>query len=205
MDDWVLRVAKTLEKARAEAGISQATLAKRMGVSRQSVIKWEQGINAISFPMMMQWFVGCGVSLERYLDSCVHPGLLERLEDSPTDKEKRRMLHEAIEECSAYEVDALLYIRYGAHGSDHLSVLTEMVANLHTPLRDRVAVVNTILSHYEITMATKTDVDPEGLQPNIEMLCQARDCGMAAAKDMEDVYSINKEAIEDAKKKNETR
>jgi len=41
MDDWVLRVAETLEKARAEAGISQATLAKRMGVSRQSVIKWE--------------------------------------------------------------------------------------------------------------------------------------------------------------------
>ena len=180
MDDWVLRVAETLEKARAEAGISQATLAKRMGVSRQSVIKWEQGINAISFPMMMQWFVGCGVSLERYLDSCIHPGLLERLEDSPTDKEKRRMLHEAIEECSAYEVDALLYIRYGAHGSDHLSVLTEMVANLHTPLRDRVAVVN------------------------IEMLCQARDCGMAAAKNMDDVYSINKEAIEDAKKKSET-
>jgi hypothetical protein len=28
MDDWVLRVAETLEKARAEAGISQATLAK---------------------------------------------------------------------------------------------------------------------------------------------------------------------------------
>lgn len=137
MDDWVLRVAETLEKARAEAGISQATLAKRMGVSRQSVIKWEQGINAISFPMMMQWFVGCGVSLERYLDSCIHPGLLERLEEDPTDKEKRRMLHEAIEECSAYEVDTLLYIRYGAHGSDHLSVLTEMVANLHTPLREK--------------------------------------------------------------------
>ena len=117
MDDWVLRVAETLEKARAEAGISQATLAKRMGVSRQSIIKWEQGINAISFPMMMQWFVGCGVSLERYLDSCIHPGLMERLEDGPTDKEKRRMLHEAIEECSAYEVDTLLYIRYGAHGS----------------------------------------------------------------------------------------
>lgn len=204
MDDWVLRVAATLVKAREEAGVSQATLAQRMEVSRQSVIKWERGINAISFPMLMKWFVGCGVSLERYLDFCIHPGLLERLEDDPTDKEKRRMLHEAIEECSAYEVDALLYIRYGAHGSDHLSVLTEMVANLHTPLRDRVSIVNAILSHYEIATATKTDVDPEGLQPNIEMLCQARDCGMAAAKNMEDVYSINKEAVEDAKKKDET-
>lgn len=84
-------------------------------------------------------------------------------------------------------------------------MLTEMVANLHTPLRDRVSIVNAILGHYEIATATKTDVDPEGMKPNIEMLCQARDCGMAAAKNTEDVYSINKEAIEDAKKKNETR
>ena len=54
MDDWVSRVAETLVKAREEAGVSQATLAQRMEVSRQSVIKWERGINAISFPMMMK-------------------------------------------------------------------------------------------------------------------------------------------------------
>jgi transcriptional regulator with XRE-family HTH domain len=205
MDDWVLRVAETLEKARAEAGISQATLSKRMGVSRQSVIKWEQGVNAISFPMMMKWFVGCGVSLERYLDSCIHPGLLERLEDSPTDKEKRRMLHEAIEECSAYEVDALLYIRYGAHGSDHIAVLSEMLANLHCPLDYRVSHCVTIINDCKMAKARGSDPDPNGFQPEMDILCQARDCGMAAAENMEDVYSINKEAIEDAKKKNEAR
>lgn len=205
MDDWVLRVAETLEKARAEAGISQATLAKRMGVSRQSVIKWEQGVNAISFPMMMKWFVGCGVSLERYLDSCIHPGLLERLEDGPTDKEKRRMLHEAIEECSAYEVDALLYIRYGAHGSDHIAVLSEMLANLHCPLDYRASHCITIINDCKMAKARGSDPDPNGFQPEMDILCQACDCGVAAAKNTEDVYSINKEAIEDAKKKNETR
>lgn len=205
MDDYVSRVAEVLAMARAESGLSQASLAKRMGVSRRTVIKWEQGVNAISCPMVIKWCVCCGVAVERYLDACIHPGLLERLEDDPADKEKRRILHEAVEECSAYEVDALLYLRYGDHGSDHLGVLSEMLANLHTPLRDRVAVVNAIIGHYEIAQATNTDPDPNAMQPNMELLRQARDCGMAAARKQEDVYSLNSEAIENAKKENETR
>lgn len=205
MDDYIERVAAVLAMARAESGLSQAALAKRLGVSRRTVIKWEQGINAISCPMVIKWCVCCGVAVERYLDACIHPGLLERLEDDLTDKEKRMLLHEAVEECSSYEVDVLLYLRYGDHGSDHLGVLSEVLANLHTPLRDRVAIVNAIIGHYEIARATGTDPDPYALQPNMELLCQARDCGMAAAQKQEDVYSLNAEAIENAKKKNEAR
>ena len=205
MDEFVKRIAQVLERAREESGLSQAELARRMHVSRTTVIKWEQGLNAISCPMVLNWFVCCGVAVERYIDACIHPGLLDHLEDDLTAAEKREILHEAIDECSAYEVDALLYLRYGDHGSDHIGVLTEVLANLHTPLRDRVAIVDAIIGHYEMAQATGTDADPNGLQPNMELLRQARDCGKAAAKQQKDVYSINQEAIMDAKKENKAR
>ena len=63
------------------------------------------------------------------MDACIHPGLLEHLEDDLSDLEKRQILIDAMMECSSYEIDALLYIRYGDHGSDHIGVLTEILAN----------------------------------------------------------------------------
>lgn len=38
------------------------------------------------------------------------------LEDDPSDMEKRKILIDAMMECSSYEIDALLYILYGDHG-----------------------------------------------------------------------------------------
>lgn len=195
MDDYMLRIAETLKMARNESGLSQAVLAKRMGVSKRTVIKWEQGINAISCPMLVRWFVCCGVAVKRYIDACLHPGLLEHLEDDPIDAEKRKILHEAIEEAGSYEVDLLLYMRYGDHGSDYLAVLCEVLANLHTPLKDRVAICRAITGHYEMARATGTDPDPNGLQPNMAILYQAQDCGEAAAMKQNDAYTINQDNI----------
>lgn len=165
MDEYLVRTAKALEIARMRSGLSQQKLAAKMGVNRGTVANWEQGLAAISLPMAMRWFTCCGVSVARYMDACIHPGLLEHLEDDPSDMEKRQILIDAMMECSSYEIDALLYIRYGDHGSDHIGVLTEILANLHTPLKDRVAVCRIASGNYEMAQATKTDPDPNGTAP----------------------------------------
>lgn len=191
MDEYLLRTAKALEMARTRSGLSQQKLAARMGVNRGTIANWEQGLAAISLPMAMRWFTCCGVSAVRYMDACIHPGLLEHLEDDLTGIEKRRILMEGIKECSAYEVDALLYIRYGDHGSDHIGVLTEVLANLHTPLKDRVAVCRMISGNHEMAQATGTDPDPNGTQPKMEVLYQAQDAGTEAAMKSNDSYTVN--------------
>lgn len=43
MDDYRIRVAKALEMARAESGLSQQKLADKMGVGRTSIFRYEQG------------------------------------------------------------------------------------------------------------------------------------------------------------------
>ena len=168
-----------------------------MGVNRGTVANWEQGLAAISLPMAMRWFTCCGASVARYMDACIHPGLLEHLEDDLSDMEKRRILIDAMMECSSYEIDALLYIRYGDHGSDHIGVLTEILANLHTPLKDRVAVCRMVSGSYEMAQATGTDPDPNGTAPKMEILYQAQDAGTEAAMKSNDSYTVNPNNITD--------
>ena len=191
MDEYLVRTAKALEIARMRSGLSQQKLAARMGVNRGTIANWEQGLAAISLPMAMRWFTYCGVSVARYMDACIHPGLLEHLEDDPSDMEKRQILIDAMMECSSYEIDALLYIRYGDHGSDHIGVLTEILANLHTPLKDRVAVCRMVSGSYEMAQATGTDPDPNGTAPKMEILYQAQDAGTEAAMKSNDSYTVN--------------
>ena len=173
------------------SGLSQQKLAAKMGVNRGTIANWEQGLAAISLPMAMRWFTCCGVSVARYMDACIHPGLLEHLEGDLSDLEKRRILIDAMMECSSYEIDALLYIRYGDHGSDHIGVLTEILANLHTPLKDRVAVCRMVSGSYEMAQATRTDPDPNGTAPKMEILYQAQDAGTEAAMKSNDSYTVN--------------
>ena len=191
MDEYLVRTAKALEIARMCSGLSQQKLAAKMGVNRGTVANWEQGLAAISLPMAMRWFTCCGVSVARYMDACIHPGLLEHLEDDLSDLEKRRILIDAMMECSSYEIDALLYIRYGDHGSDHIGVLMEILANLHTPLKDRVAVCRMVSGSYEMAQATGTDPDPNGTAPKMEILYQAQDAGTEAAMKSNDSYTVN--------------
>ncbi len=191
MDENLARTAKALETARMRSGLSQQKLAARMGVNRGTIANWEQGLAAISLPMAMRWFACCGVSAARYMDACTHPGLLEHLEDGLSDMKKRKILIDAMMECSSYEIDALLYIRYGDHGSDHIGVLTEILANLHTPLKDRVTVCRMVSGNYEIAQATGTDPDPNGTAPKMDILYQAQDAGTEAAMKSNDSYTVN--------------
>lgn len=200
MNDYDFRVAKALEMARAKSGLSQEKLAKRMGISRPTVASKEQGTSAVTLAELIKWCVCCGVPAKRYTDACIHPGLLEYLDDDISAEEKRQILHGVVDDISNYEIDALLYLYYGDHGSDPLGVLTEVLANLHSPLRDRVAIVNAIIGHYDIARSTGTDPDPNGVQPVMEIVCQARDCGTEAAKKQEDSYSVTVEDIKNAEK-----
>lgn len=190
MNEYDLQVAKALEMARTKAGLSQEKLAKRLGISKPTVASRERGTSPVTLPEIFKWCVACRIPARRCMDACIYPGLLDYLQEDISTAEKRQILHAAVDEMSNYEVDGWLYLYYGDHGSDPMAVLTEVLANLHTPLRDRVSIVNAIIGHYEMTQSTKTDPDPNGTQPVMDVVRQARDCGTAAAKNLDDAYSM---------------
>lgn len=190
MNEYDLQVAKALEMARTKAGLSQEKLAKRLGISKPTVASRERGTSPVTLPEIFKWCVACRIPARRCMDACIYPGLLDYLQEDISTEEKRQILHAAVDEMSNYEVDGWLYLYYGDHGSDPMAVLTEVLANLHTPLRDRVSIVNAIIVHYEMAQSTKTDPDPNGTQPVMDVVRQARDCGTAAAKNLDDAYSM---------------
>lgn len=201
MNEYDLQVAKALEMARAKSGLSQEKLAKRLGISKPTVASRERGTSPVTLADIINWCVACSIPARRCMDACIYPGLLDYLQEDISTKEKRQILHAAVDEMSNYEVDGWLYLYYGDHGSDPMGVLTEVLANLHTPLRDRVSIVNAIIGHYEMTQSTKTDPDPNGTQPVMDVVRQARDCGQKAALQGVDAYSVkNMEDTRDAKK-----
>ena len=201
MNEYDLQVAKALEMARAKAGLSQEKLAKRLGISKPTVASRERGTSPVTLADIINWCVACSIPARRCMDACIYPGLLDYLQEDISTTEKRQILHAAVDEMSNYEVDGWLYLYYGDHGSDPMGVLTEVLANLHTPLRDRVSIVNAIIGHYEMTQSTKTDPDPNGTQPVMDVVRQARDCGQKAALQGVDAYSVkNMEDTRDAKK-----
>ena len=201
MNEYDLQVAKALEMARAKAGLSQEKLAKRLGISKPTVASRERGTSPVTLADIINWCVACSIPARRCMDACIYPGLLDYLQEDISTEEKRQILHAAVDEMSNYEVDGWLYLYYGDHGSDPMGVLTEVLANLHTPLRDRVTIVNAIIGHYEMAKSTKTDPDPNGTQPVMDVVRQARDCGQKAALQGVDAYSVkNMEDTRDAKK-----
>ena len=145
MNEYDLQVAKALEMARAKAGLSQEKLAKQLGISKPTVASRERGTSPVTLADIINWCVACSVPARRCMDACIYPGLLDYLQEDISTEEKRQILHAAVDEMSNYEVDGWLYLYYGDHGSDPMGVLTEVLANLHTPLRDRVSIVNAII------------------------------------------------------------
>ena len=200
MNEYDLQVAKALEMARAKAGLSQEKLAKRLGISKPTVASRERGTSPVTLADIINWCVACSVPARRCMDACIYPGLLDYLQEDISTAEKRQILHAAVDEMSNYEVDGWLYLYYGDHGSDPMGVLTEVLANLHTTLANRVAVCSTIATNYELDHANDRDPDPNGIQPIMSIMYQARDCGTEAARRGDDAYSV-RDVNRDAEKK----
>jgi transcriptional regulator with XRE-family HTH domain len=52
-----------LRKAREHAGLMQAELAAKIGISRASIINYETGRHIPSRPVLLSWALSCGVDL----------------------------------------------------------------------------------------------------------------------------------------------
>ena len=63
-----------LRKAREHAHLSQAALAKTIGVARASIINYEAGRTEPNRPVLLSWALQCGVDFG-WLAGSPHPGL----------------------------------------------------------------------------------------------------------------------------------
>lgn len=176
------RFAWMLIASREEAGLSQNTIAKILRIHPRTVQKWEAGETAPSAEILSQWFGACGVNAEYYWYRYWYPSIFDNKELGKfTLEEMRNALITLVQGMSEPELAAILYIYTGKHGSSPVALLQEAIANLHTPLPSRVAACSLVVSSYDVAAAAGTDPDPDGFQPDMEILRKALAAGHNAA------------------------
>lgn len=187
--EYVDRLASLLADARYKCEVSQAQLAKELGITKKTVQNWEAGISAPTLLQTLEWFRVLGVNPFPYLQAFIYPGILKENVIGKDSKVLREELHERIDNLSDLEVQDLLYILGGKHGSSPYAYLQMALANLQTPIGDRQTVANIIQNNYRNASAMGTLVAPDDVQPDMEALDQAIQQGIQAFRKRSNGYT----------------
>lgn len=175
-------------RSREKAGKSQDFMAKSIGKSKKTIQKWEAGESAPDIKTGFEWFSYLKIQPWPYFLKVLYPGLDEvKLDD---DQELEDVLVQFIKDCPPDIQRKIWYCIKGDHGSSPIAILDMVIAHLHTPLRDRVAVSSIIVTNYEIAERSGTLVknDFDAL-PNMNLLQVATDRGKEATIAGDSAYS----------------
>lgn len=186
------RFARIWRVSRAQAGISQDAIAKRLGVSKKTVQNWEAGTSCPSQSMGLAWFRACGVQPLPYYLSILYPGFGD-IPANPTDKQVDEYIMKVISGMPARTKRQILYMLSGYHGSSVVGVMEMVNAHLQTPLRDRVNVAQNISTNYTFAETGNMIRCPKHIQPNMDILNMMIDKGKDAVLKGREEYTTDLE------------
>lgn len=67
-DSFDMELGAWLESKRAEKGLTQADIARRMGVTRTAVHCWEKGKRKLYADVLLEYCEACGINLQDFID-----------------------------------------------------------------------------------------------------------------------------------------
>ena len=164
------KIGKALAEARASAGLSQREMAIALNRGERTVQSWEKGISSPDSDEVFDWCCVCGVSPISVFMEMIHPELYAVPDDGKTEEELDEELCRFVVNLPPLTKRLLLFILKGSHGSSPPAVISEMAANLHCPLNNRVSVCGTIIDQYNFAQNMGLDPCPDDPQPPIDDL-----------------------------------
>lgn len=175
-----------LSASRYKAGKSQQYMADALGVSKKTIQNWEDGSSFPTDKALIDWFNALSTAPHPYLLALLYPDMDFKNLDS--DEEVDKAFDAMVKDLPVHVKKKLLFILCGNHGSSPVSVLDMMVANLQTPLRDRLNVCQHIIINYEMAEALDMLSDKSGIRPSIENLKSALEHGIKAVSKRLNTY-----------------
>lgn len=164
------KIGKALAEARISAGLSQREMAIALNRGERTVQSWEKGISSPDSDEVFDWCSACGVSPVSVFMEMIHPELYTVPDDGKTDEELDTELCRLVVNLPPLTKRLLLFILKGNHGSSPPAVISEVAANLHCPLNNRVSVCGTIIDQYNFAQNMGLDPCPDAPQPPIDDL-----------------------------------
>lgn len=176
------QIGKALAKARVSARLSQAEIARRIEKGERTVQSWEKGCTSPDSDEIMDWCTACGVSPITVFMEMTHPDLYKVPDDGKADDELNAELRRIVVKLPPLTKRLLLFILKGSHGSSPPAVISEVAANLHCPLNNRVSICGAVIDHYSFAQSMGLDPCPREPQPPLEDLRMNYKAGRAASE-----------------------
>jgi len=164
-----MTIAEALRSTRNEAGKSQEFMAFELGVSRRTILNWENGISEPSVGQTITWFKLVDKNPIPFLLQCTYPDM-DKISPQDNDAKILASLMQLINDLPAEGVRQLMYLFFGNHGSSPRAVLQMITAHLQTPMKDRITHGQLIATNYELAKRTGTLAHPDYIQPDFECL-----------------------------------
>lgn len=172
--------ADMLKDSRYKANVSQQYMAEHLGVSKRTVQNWEDGVTSPPIAMVYDWFNVLCLPPQPFILKILYPDVDSNQFDDEMMIDKALLL--LSRDLPAHAKKKLLFILEGKHGSSPVSVIDMMVANLQTPLRDRLNVCQNILINYEMAEALDQLTDKGNIRPSVVNLKNALENGIKAVR-----------------------
>lgn len=195
MTEYRKRIAEAIVNAREAVDVSQRELAERLGRDKRTVQKWESGEMKISLEDFLAVFDALHVAVEPYSKWIRHPELfpngISEIGRFNQDQHRTALVHYYAQQASPTEVEQEYYVLFADHGSDYYGMRQQWIANLQTPLRDRRCICGQIINNYREAQALGKLSDPDGPQPDMNILMACYHASAQSVMEGSNRYSID--------------
>lgn len=184
-----MKICDALRTTRYESKKSQEYMALELGVTRRTIMNWENGISEPTVSQAIAWFKLIDKSPIPYLLQITYPEI-DKISYRDEDARILTSLIQIINGLPAEGIRQLMYLFFGNHGSSPRAVLQMITAHLQTPMKDRIAHGQLTATNYEIAKRTDTLAQPDHIQPDLEYLNIAIEKAKEAVTNKAKEYSV---------------
>lgn len=174
-----------IKEPRLKAGLSRNGLAIELFVSPKTIQNWEESKSFPDLEQIEELHHICGTPLEAYY-KCY------KYETRMPNANKKEKLMDIVNSLTEREVDDLIYMLSGNHGSSTYCYLQKCVADLQSPLKDRQTSCTITINSYKNAKAMGLLTDKDEIQPDMEALIEASEAAMKSIIGSKNGYTTSK-------------
>ena len=181
------RIAEILRESRDKSGMSRATLASKLQVSKSTIQHWEEAESVPNITTLIKWFDVIDIPIYPYLFRLFHPEFNFINADS-TDEEIKDALIVLLDDMDINNVRQNFFEHFGHHGTPPRGMSEVKTAYLHLPMDVKVGIAEIICTQFEICQAQNRLVQPDHVMPNIPELKKYIESAKQAVIEGKDTY-----------------
>ncbi len=159
-------VGNILKQLRTDSNLTQAEMAAKFFLEAKTYARYERGETSPTLPAFIEMLDGADAPVLPVIKKYLYP---EQYSGSSQDLRQRLSDH-ILRYASDREIEQMLYIMDGHHGSPREAQIQLFTAFDHLPMADRLIAAKTIYQLWELEAARGSIINEDSAMPDMELL-----------------------------------